>query len=293
MPATPSMSDPAHALRVAVAAQRAASEHYRQAETMLREANNRLEAAQHAFASPVMRLGDADWRCAGARPILPPVQHRSQTAYYLYVTDGCDDGRGWPLDGPGGAAEDIPADLMLELRRCSLGVRFYWFASEPTADGTAPLEEWERELLAPTWPEDESASDRALRHVQDDAHPVPAYLSDAPSSEAVAASVGAYVAAIRRSIDTDWESHGYAHDRPLVRVDDAPRRRFIRVVVGTSVHAFVDRTTLAVLKPSGWNAPQHTREGVLAHRGSLRTEADRLALFARIDMFGGYLYEGR
>jgi hypothetical protein len=86
-----------------------------------------------------------------------------------------------------------------------------------------------------------------------------------------------------KHIDYDFTvEHGKKFDR-IVQTN----RRF-----GTSrmVHAFVERTTGKLIKPSGWSAPQKDVDG-LAYRYDLSTpEGFAEAVFAS-DPHGSYLYK--
>lgn len=72
-------------------------------------------------------------------------------------------------------------------------------------------------------------------------------------------------------------------------------RRFARIVVEEGshrhVHAFVDITNGDVIKAAGWKAPQKGKNG-LAVRFNLLDDAARENAYAKMDPYGGYLYEG-
>lgn len=58
-----------------------------------------------------------------------------------------------------------------------------------------------------------------------------------------------------------------------------------------SVHAFIERSTGALVKSAGWSSPQKNADGTLSVRFSMTSDADVDAVVALSDVYGSYLYE--
>ena len=74
-------------------------------------------------------------------------------------------------------------------------------------------------------------------------------------------------------------------------------RRFDKIVTeiirgnGRSVHAFVEKSTGALIKAATWKAPQKNADGTLAVRYLLDTEENFAIALEAADWAGSYLYK--
>jgi len=75
-----------------------------------------------------------------------------------------------------------------------------------------------------------------------------------------------------------------------------PGRKFDKIVrrltgsERTSVHAFVERSTGALIKAASWSQPQKDTQGRLAIRYNLADEQEYKRAVESADEFGSYLY---
>lgn len=60
---------------------------------------------------------------------------------------------------------------------------------------------------------------------------------------------------------------------------------------GRSVHAFIERSTGALIKAGGWAAPQKNSDGTLAVRYDLSDPVGLANAIEQADPHGGYLYK--
>jgi hypothetical protein len=66
--------------------------------------------------------------------------------------------------------------------------------------------------------------------------------------------------------------------------------KFIKIICGGSVHAFVEIATGKLVKPAGWSAPATKTNGELQSKYNLLDDDSFEAVKEECDQYGSYLY---
>lgn len=66
--------------------------------------------------------------------------------------------------------------------------------------------------------------------------------------------------------------------------------KFIKIISGGSVHAFVEIATGKLIKPAGWSAPATKSNGELQSKYNLLEDESFEAVKEACDQYGSYLY---
>jgi hypothetical protein len=69
--------------------------------------------------------------------------------------------------------------------------------------------------------------------------------------------------------------------------------KFIKVICGNSVHAFVEIATGKLIKPAGWSAPAYKSDKQLQSKYNLLDDQSFEAVKKECDQYGSYLYANR
>lgn len=69
--------------------------------------------------------------------------------------------------------------------------------------------------------------------------------------------------------------------------------KFIKIISGGSVHAFVEIATGKLIKPAGWSAPAYKSDKQLQSKYNLLDDQSFEAVIKDCDQYGSYLYANR
>jgi hypothetical protein len=91
-------------------------------------------------------------------------------------------------------------------------------------------------------------------------------------------------------IDEEVAKARYERDQTQEPWKTQKGSKFIKVICGGSVHAFVEIATGKLIKPAGWSAPATKSNGELQSKYNLLDDDSFEAVKKQCDQYGSYLY---